>query len=316
MNAEFKTNGTMRVRNTYSETVSTSFTDASVYFDNAAYYSTDEMLAAVHNLRIGGENRVGSVIRAEYDKVGDVLPERDMKFQWYRADTKEPWNFSIHMLGEDEMLGENFKKIEGATGNEYIPTKADEGKYIKLEAVFTSPDGGTETMWTQPWYIRAKEDYEITNPEISLSDAAKAAISFKNNTDEDTTAVILLARYSGDVLSGVDFEDFTVLANKEEKVSKELNVGNVADSDTLKLMVIKSWSDITPMFEGLTMTAGEIKNIPVPEIVVSGDDVSVLWDGESILDIVDGRYLTFRSTIENDHWIGTKYKKGTDMGFL
>ena len=45
------------------------------------------------------------------------------------------------------------------------------------------------------------------------------------------------------------------------------------------------------------------------------DDVSVLWNGESILDIIEGRYLTFRSTTENDHWIGTKYKKGTDMGF-
>ena len=315
LSAEFKTNGTMRVRNTYSETVTSAFSDSTVYFDNAAYYSTDEMLAAVHNLRIGGENRVGKVIKAEYDKVGDVLPERDMKFQWYRADSKEPWDFSLHMLGEDEMLGENFKKIEGATGDEYIPTKADEGKYIKLEAVFTSPDGGRETMWTQPWYIRPAVDYEITNPEITLSDGTKAAVNFKNNTDSRIDAVMVVAKYSGEALSGVKFASFGVDGNKEETIRKEFEVGNVADTDTLKLMVIKDWKNITPLFEGITMTAGDIRSIPVPEIVVSGDDVSVLWNGESILDIIEGRYLTFRSTTENDHWIGTKYKKGTDMGF-
>ena len=315
LSPEFKTNGAVRVRNTYQETVTPSFTDASVYFDNTNYYSTNEMLAGVYNLRIGGENRVGSTLQAEYDKVGDVVPERDMEFKWYKSDTKEPWDFSLHMLGEDEMLGDNFKLIEGANGSTYIPTEADEGKYIKLEAVFNSPDGGSETMWTQPWYIRPAVDYEITNPEITLNGETTAAVSFKNNTEKTANAVMLLAKYSGEYLTAIDMADIEVAGGMEEKVRKPLDVGDVSDTDSLKLMVVSGFDKLTPMFEGLTMTGAEIRSIPVPEIVITGDDVSVLWNCESILDIIEGRYLTFRSTIENDHWIGTKYKKGTDMGF-
>ncbi len=277
-----------------------------VYVDNIGIYETEkptepvEMPPNVQFIRVEGENRVGSQLSLYCDFVGTASMEDISNIQWKSASARDG----------------AFEPITGATEAAWMPDASFESRYVIVTATFTSPqDGTTKQLESLPVMIYPAEDKLLDLKLFLTADSTKADATgvYTNNGETAADAALL----------GVLYRDGKLLETKTESKSFKPGSGSLVleysfasemkEGDTVKLFALNGTDNLQPLAKAAEATVGTASSLPEIE-VVKGSSTYVTMNGEQIASFKDNRYMRFRATTANGHWIGTNHNP-VDMGW-
>ncbi len=267
--------------------------DQTVYLDHMGVVTTkvvvgggeqipeEETVSDVSFLRIEGINAAGEKLSVYGDFTGKATV----------ADLTElTWEKSYSYKG-------TYTAVSGATSPEYTPEGG--GYYLRVKAKF-----GVKTLTSYPVYIQEKANNSFYHSYASLDGTTLSAAVVYNNEfsamDAELKAVIHYSDYS-------IFSYINVLGIKQGS-DLVIFTFDVGDKTVTKV-------ELTVTAGGKTLCEAELsEDMPKAKLKETKSGSSVYIGKDMIADFAQNRYMRFRSTPENDHWIGTEHNP-IDMGF-
>ena len=237
--------------------------------------------SGVSFLRVEGVNAAGEALSIYGDFSGDASVEDLTGITWERCDT----------------YSGTYTALSGASGITHTPKSG--GYYVRVKAKY-----GAKTLTSLPVYIRDEADAGFFKPYVSVADGVITAAVAYNNEKEEFKADVRVTVYDGDKALETYTESFTAIKGSE-LVFFEFNSPNAAGKRIE--LAVTAGND--------TLCKGEdSSDMPLAKVQKTSAGSTVYIGKEKIADFKDNRYMRFRPTTENDHWIGTEHNP-VDMGF-
>ena len=260
-----------------------------VYLDNMGVVTTREIeeeekpqyASGVSFLRIEGINAAGEKLNIFGDFSGEACANDLTDIKWEKSDS----------------YSGTYTAISGAEGLEYSP--ADGGYYLRVSASY-----GTKKLVSYPVFIRNEADSGFFKPYLSQSGSTLTAAVVYNNERTALQSEVKVVVYNGDKVENTYTESF------EAKQGSDLAVFSFEVGDVSGKRV-----EMTVISGDDTLCKTEIAaDLPEVKVRSNTDGSSVYLGKELLADFSKNRYMRFRPTTANDHWIGTK-NNPIDMGF-
>ena len=233
-------------------------------------------------LRLDGLNAAGESIRIYGDFSGDADADDLTDIVWEKSDS----------------FDSGYTAVAGATATEYTPSEG--GYYLRASAKFNGRKYTTKGL-----YIREEANNSFVKGYLSADgDTLNAAIVYHNELSAIQSKVRLVV-YQGDrpvkIISG-DLK----LKNGSDAVVFTCEIEGLANK-RVEMTVCEGDNAISE-------TVSVSEELPSVKISKSSAGASVYIGKKKIAYFQKNRYMQFRSTVENDHWIGTEHNP-IDMGF-
>ncbi len=263
--------------------------EQTVYVDHYGVVTTQsgeidqgpEIVSGVTFLRIDGVNAVGEKLSLYGDFSGDANAEGLSNISWEKSET----------------YSGSYSAVSGADGLNYTPT--DGGYYLRVKAKY-----GAKTLTSYPIYIREKADAGFIEPYLSVDgNSINAALVYSSETPA-TEATLTVTVYDGSKEIKTFTESFTL------KQASDINFFTFsADSLSGKRVAL------TVSAGGRVICSAEAtSDMPLAKLRQTTSGSTVYIGNKILADFAKNRYMRFRSTTANDHWIGTEHNP-IDMGF-
>jgi hypothetical protein len=243
--------------------------------------NTPEIVSGVSFLRIDGVNAAGESLSVYGDFSGDASLKDLTDITWEKCET----------------YSGSYRSVNGVNGLDYTPSEG--GYYLRVKAKY-----GAKTLTSYPVYIREEADGGFFVPYASFEgESVAAAIVYNNEKAEFEAQVTVIVREGDDIVKtytesfiakqGSDVVTFVfdLSGHSEKQIELVVTSGN----DTL--------CKTTPKSE-----------LPLAKLQKTSNGSSVYIGKEMIAHFKNNRYMRFRATTANDHWIGTDHNP-IDMGF-
>lgn len=241
------------------------------------------MMKSVTYLRLDGVNAAGQKLHICGDFAGGADARDLTDLVWERG----------------EGFGGEFTAVEGACGTEYTPTEG--GYYLRVRATLEG-----KTFTSPPVYIRETVDAGFVKAYLQAeADVLRAAVVYHNELD-DYGAEIRVTVFDGDGVAKRFSEKITV------KRGSDVLVVSFRDP-----AVVGNRAEITVLSGGreIFSPASTDERLPCVTVLKTDECTTVSYDQkEPICLFKQNRYMRFRPSAENDHWIGTDHNP-VDMGF-
>ncbi len=260
-----------------------------VYIDHVGVVTTvtgeidqgPEIVSGVSFLRLDGINAAGNKLSVYGDFAGDATSGSLTNITWEKSST----------------YSGTYSAISGVNGLDYTPSSG--GYYLRVKAKY-----GTKTLTSYPVYIRDEADASFFNPYLSLDDDALTSAIVYNNEGEAFNASVRVVVYDGDRVLDTYTDSFTVRQGSD-LVTLTFNSPNASGKRV----------ELTVTAGNDTLCKTELaEDMPLAKLQKTSNGSSIYIGKEMIADFSQNRYMRFRSTTENDHWIGTEHNP-IDMGF-
>ena len=240
-----------------------------------------EVESGVSFLRVEGINAAGEQLEIYGDFAGGAKADDLTDISWERSDT----------------YSGSYSAVSGASALSYTP--ASGGYYLRVRAKY-----GAKTLVSCPVYIREEANAGFFEPYLSLDGSTLTAAVVYNNEKSVLSATATVVVYDGSTAVKTYSESFEVKVGSDLKIFTFDASG--ASGKRVELTV-KAGND--------TLCKTEISSdMPKAKVLKSSSGSSIYIGKELIADFKDNRYMRFRPTTENDHWIGTEHNP-VDMGF-
>ncbi len=264
--------------------------DNTVYVDHIGVVTTKsgevvqepEIVSGVSFIRIDGLNAAGEKLNIYGDFAGDAKIDDLTDIKWEKSNS----------------YSGTYTAISGATGLDYTPS--DGGYYMRVSAKY-----GAKKLTSYPVYIRDEITEGFANGYLSASGKTLTAAVIYNNELPKFDATLKVTIYDGES----EVESFTEIF--EAKQGSDVVIFNFEDVDLSgKRAVLSLVTDGRLECEDVELR----DDLPVIKVQKASDGTSVLVNKEKIAYFKQNRYMRFRPTTANDHWIGTDHNP-IDMGF-
>ncbi|MBQ8407637.1 MAG: hypothetical protein IJY39_02095 [Clostridia bacterium] len=233
-------------------------------------------------LRLDGLNAAGETLRIYGDFAGDADVDDLTDIVWEKSDS----------------FDSGYAAVAGATASEYTPSEG--GYYLRASAKFNGRKYTTKGL-----YIREEANNSFVKGYLSADgDTLNAAIVYHNELTAIQTKVKLVV-YQGDRPVKIITGDLK-LKNGIEVVVFACEIDNLGDKRVE--MTVYAGDD------AISETVSVSEELPSVKISKSVVGTSVYVQKKKLAYFQKNRYMQFRSTVENDHWIGTEHNP-IDMGF-
>ena len=253
-----------------------------IYIDKYIVKASKSIADGVSFIRIDGVNAAGH----ELLLYGDFSGELDAKDL-----TGITWEKSDSYSGRYRAI----RDVEGAT---YTPK--DGGYYLRVKAKYNN-----KTLTSFPVYIREAAEAGFVRAYLSANgNGLKAAVVYNNELGA-YNAEVKVVIYDGDTVVNTYSENF------EAKQGSDLVVFTFENVD-----ISGKRAEMNVLSNGKTIceAVGVSENLPKINVSENTSGTSVLANDVVIANFAQNRYMTFRASLENDHWIGTAHNP-IDMGF-
>ncbi len=232
-------------------------------------------------LRIEGVNVAGEKLSVYGDFTGNADANSLTNITWEKSAT----------------YSGSYSAISGADGLDYTP--ANGGYYLRVKAKY-----GAKTLTSYPVFVRASADAGFIEPYLSVDGNNINAAIVYNSESPAAEATVEVKVYDGSRVVNTFTEGFTL------KQASDVNFfAFSADSLSGKRVVL------TVKADGREICSTEaISDMPLTKLRKTTSGSSVYIGNKIIADFAQNRYMRFRSTTANDHWIGTEHNP-IDMGF-
>lgn len=264
--------------------------DQTVYVDHLGVVTTEsgevdqdtEVVSGVSFLRIDGINAAGNKLSIYGDFAGDAKISQLTDISWERSST----------------YGGTYNAINNAGGLDYTP--ADGGYYLRVKAKY-----GNKTLTSYPVYVREEANNGFVNGYLSHSGSTLTAAVVYNNEFDAYGAQVKVVVYNGNTAVNTYTKDFTAKQGSDVVIFTFDNVDMTGKR--AEMTVVSGGNTIS---EKVTVDG----DLPLAKVQKASEGTSVLVDKQRIAYFKQNRYMQFRPTVENDHWIGTEHNP-VDMGF-
>lgn len=231
-------------------------------------------------LRIDGINAAGETLSLYGDFCGGLTVDELTDLAWERSDS----------------YNGTYTKINSADGVTYTPTIG--GYYLRLKAKY-----GPKTLTSYPVYIRDEANNSFYNGYLSYSSGTITAAVVYNNEFASRKADVKVVVYDGNNAVNTYTDSFTAKQGSDLVI---FTFDSSASGKRIELTVT-SGSDTLIKTEAATgMLTAKFRQTTAGSSVYIGNKI--------IADFAQNRYMRFRSSVSNDHWIGTEHNP-IDMGF-
>ena len=198
----------------------------------------------------------------------------------------------------DSYNGE-FSPIDGEGGIEYIPK--DGGYYIRVSGTLEG-----NRLTSAPVYIREEANAGFVKGFLSLDGSALTATVVYHNELSSYDIDLKVVVYEGDLPARIYTKGFTAKQGSDLCVFAFENAG---------INVTRAELSITSDGKALCEPVGIDGDLPKVSVHKTDECTTVSYDQKDPICIFkQNRYMRFRSSSENDHWIGTDHNP-VDMGF-
>jgi hypothetical protein len=240
-------------------------------------------MKSVTYLRIDGVNAAGRALHIHGDFAGGATADDLTHIVWEKSDSH----------------GGEYLPIEDANGAEYTPEAG--GYYLRVRAAL-----GDKSFKSAPLYIRENADAGFVKAYLSDGEGCLTAAVVYHNELSSFNAEVRLTVYSGSCLVK------TFSACFEAKQGSDMLMFTfpraVADGERAELTV-------TSCGRLLCEPVEVDRSLPLILIHKTDECTTVSYDeNEPVCIFKENRYMRFRPTAANDHWIGTEHNP-VDMGF-
>lgn len=241
-----------------------------------------EVAKGVGFIRIDGLNVAGEKLTVYGDFTGGATVADLTDLVWERSDS----------------YSGTYSAVSGANGAAYTPK--DGGYYLRISAKY-----GKKTLVSYPVYVRKEAELGFVKGYLSLSGSELTASFVYNNENPAFEAEMKVVVYDGS----------KAIKTYTEKVT--LKQGSDVLSFTYEdasLSGKRAEMTLTSGGKQLGDTAEIDNTLPRMIVLKANDGTSVLANKKQIAHFKQNRYMRFRPSLENDHWIGTE-NNPIDMGF-
>ena len=232
-------------------------------------------------LRVDGVNVAGEKLSIYGDFTGKATASSLTDITWERSET----------------YSGNYSAISGADGTDY--TSENGGYYLRVRAKY-----GAKTLTSYPVYIRERADAGFIEPYLSVDGNNITAAVVYNSESPATKATLTVTVYDGSKAVKTFTESFTL------KQASDINFftfsGDSLSGKRVALTVSAGGSVIC--------STEAIADMPLAKIQKTSSGSTVYIGDKILADFANNRYMRFRPTTANDHWIGTE-NNPIDMGF-
>ena len=177
--------------------------------------------------------------------------------------------------------GDSFAEIAGATGTEYTIRPSDQGKSLKVRAIYTDDDDTQQTVYSEPLLVTEPPIITSTGPfTVNEGETAVAALTA---TDGDTPVEDLVWSIEG----GVDGDHFTFTAGSALafRTAKDFETPDDTDRDGSYEVVVQVGDGANTVGDTLTVTLADVDEEGGPELrSASKDGNALLLVFDEILD--------------------------------
>ena len=267
--------------------------DQTVYLDHMGVVTTkfvvgggeqtpdDEIASNVSFLRIEGINAAGEKLSVYGDFTGKATVADLTELTWEKSDSYKG----------------TYTAVDGATSSEYTPEGG--GYYLRVKAKY-----GVKTLTSYPVYVQEAANNSFYHSYASLDETTLSAAVVYNNEFAAMAAELKAVVYYNDGTSGTFAESFKAKQGSD-LVSFAFDMGNKTVNSV----------ELTVTAGGKTLCESELsEDMPLAKLKKTKSGSSVYIGKDLIADFAQNRYMRFRSTPDNDHWIGTEHNP-VDMGF-
>ena len=267
--------------------------DQTIYLDHMGVVTTrvavgggeqspeDDVVSDVKFLRIEGINAAGEKLSVYGDFTGKATAADLTELTWERCDTYKG----------------TYTAVSGATSPEYTPE--DGGYYLRVKAKF-----GVKTLTSYPVYIQENADNSFYHAYASLDSTTLSAAVVYNNELAAKDVELKVVVYYGDGTSTAFTESFSA------KQGSDLVIFTFDTGDKTVTKV-----ELTVTAGGKALCESELsEDMPLAKLKKTKSGSSVYIGKDMIADFAQNRYMRFRATPDNDHWIGTEHNP-IDMGY-
>ena len=149
--------------------------------------------------------------RAEYSLSLDVNGQINAKLEQVDGNGGTPAN--TELIWESALISNNDWSDTGSRGTSYLPSQANEGKRLRLRAVYTDDDGFTNSIQSQPLLVPVDDDgqatYSITG-DRSIGSTLTAARDIDDpDGNNDASRQLQWQRFSNTDLNGGSWQSIT-----------------------------------------------------------------------------------------------------------
>ena len=263
--------------------------DQTIYIDHMGLVTTKSgeidpgvtVESGVSFLRIDGVNAAGQKLSLYGDFAGDASVNSLTNISWEKCNT----------------YSGTYSAVSGANGLSYTPSNG--GYYLRVKAKY-----GAKTLTSYPIYVRESANLGLFQPYLSVDSEGITAALVYNNEMPSFTAELNVEIYEGGMASTTFTENF-VLKEGSDLAIFTFDVTNIVGKKVV--MTVKMGGDTI-------CTTEMVNDKPLANVKKSSNGTSIYIGNDMIADFAKNRYMRFRATVENDHWIGTE-NNPIDMGF-
>ena len=237
--------------------------------------------SGVSFLRIEGINAAGEKLSIYGDFTGEATASSLTDITWEKSET----------------YSGNYSAVSGADGTDYIPENG--GYYLRVKAKY-----GVKTLTSYPVYVRESADAGFIEPYLSVDGNSINAALVYNSETPATAATLEVTVYDGSKAIKTFTESFTL------KQASDINFFTFsADSLSGKRVALTVSAG-----DSVICSAEATSDMPLAKLRQTTSGSTVYIGNKILADFANNRYMRFRSTVKNDHWIGTEHNP-IDMGF-
>ena len=281
--SDVKTNGLLNLRVFLSGADQTVYVDHFGLVTQKAGESGDkvEIEKGVSFIRIDGVNAAGHTLSLYGDFSGGANADDLTDLKWERSDS----------------YNGTYTTIPDALFTDYKPK--DGGYYLRVSAKY-----GKKALKSYPVYIRESADMGFFAPYLSFDGSEISAAVVYNNEGAALEAEAKIAILDGSTVIKTFTESFTV-KNGSDLAAFSFSCDGLSGKN-VQLTVTVGNDTVCSTFSA--------EGLPLAKVKKTDEGSSVYIGKEMIADFEKNRYMRFRATVENDHWIGTQHNP-IDMGF-
>lgn len=266
--------------------------DQTVYLDHMGVVTTrvvvgggeqtpEDIVSDVKFLRIEGINAAGEKLSVYGDFTGKATVADLTELAWEKSDSYKG----------------TYTAIDGATSSEHTPEGG--GYYLRVKAKF-----GVKTLTSYPIYVHETANNSFYHAYASLDGTTLSAAVVYNNEFTAMNAELKAVVSYNDGTSAPFTESFSAKQGSDLVIF----TFDVGDKTVTKV-------ELTVTAGGKTLCESELsEDMPLAKLKKTKSGSSVYIGKDMIADFAENRYMRFRATPDNDHWIGTEHNP-IDMGF-
>ena len=149
--------------------------------------------------------------RAEYSLSPDVNGQINSKLEQVDGNGGTPAN--TELVWESAPISNNDWSDTGSRGTSFLPSQANEGKRVRLRAVYTDDDGFTNSIQSEPLLVPVDDDgqatYSITGDRSIGSTLTAARVTDDPDGNNDASRQLQWQRFSNTDLNGGSWQSIT-----------------------------------------------------------------------------------------------------------